>query len=88
MPLQAIENIRLLAEWAPLLGYARRFSAETDAGKRNVIIGDALEWLASKTESLVDDELAGHVAAILKTAEGTALVRWFVSLAADLEKTP
>jgi hypothetical protein len=32
--------------------------------------------------------LAGHVAAILKTAEGAALVRWFVALAADLEKTP
>jgi len=85
MPIKPIEDIRMLVEWAPLLGYARQYSAATDAGKQNAVIGDALEWLASRTKCRLDDELAGHVAAVLKTSEGAALVRWFVSVAAEME---
>ena len=85
MPIRPIDDIRTLIRWAPLLGYARQYSEATDAGVRNAVIGDALEWLASQTTGKLDDELAGHVAAVLRTAEGAALVRWFVSVAAEME---
>ena len=88
MPLPTIEQIRLLAEWSPLLGYARRYSAEPDANARSVIVADALEWAASRTESRLDDDLARHVAAVLKTPEGAALVQRIVQLVASMEKTP
>ena len=39
-------------------------------------MADALEWLASKTNSTLDDELVRHVNAIARTPEGEALIRW------------
>lgn len=36
----------------------------------------------------MDDELAAHVAAVLKTPQGAALAGWIADKAADLEKTP
>jgi hypothetical protein len=41
-----------------------------------VIVADACEWLASKTDTSLDDEFVRHVAAVLRSDEGAALVRW------------
>jgi hypothetical protein len=82
-----LDNIRLAMEWAPLLGYGRRLSAATDARQRAEVIADALEWLASRTGNRLDDELAAHIAAVLKTPEGAALAGWIADKAADMEKT-
>jgi hypothetical protein len=70
------QKIALLNSFAPLIGYGQRFTQESDPFKRGLIIADACEWLASKTNSSVDDELVRHVAAVLRTPEGEALVRW------------
>jgi hypothetical protein len=70
------EKIALVNAYAPLLGYAQRFMAEADPFRRGLIVADACEWLASKTNAKADDELVKHVAAVLRTAEGEALVRW------------
>lgn len=70
------EKIALLQAWAPMIGYAQRFSQETDPFKRGLVVADACEWLASKTSSQADDELVKHLAAVLRTQEGEALVRW------------
>lgn len=70
------EKIALLQAWSPLIGYAQRFSQEADPFKRGLIVADACEWLASKTQSGTDDELVKHLAAVLRTPEGEALVRW------------
>lgn len=86
MPLPSLEQLRLLAEWSPLLGYARRHAAETDPNARTIIVADALEWAASRTESRLDDDLARHVAAVLKTPEGTTLLKWIVDRVASMEK--
>lgn len=80
------DNVRLLMEWAPLLGYARRLSAAVDDGGRADTIADALEWLASKTGSRLDDELTAHVAAVLKTPQGAALAGFIADKAADMEQ--
>lgn len=88
MSIPSLEQLRTLARWSPLLGYARRYTAERDADARSAIVADALEWAAGQTESRLDDELAGRLAAVLKTAEGAALVRWIVDRVAAMEKSP
>lgn len=70
------QKIALIQAYAPLVGYLQKFATEGDPFKRGLIISDACEWLASKTENRVDDEAVRHIAAVLKTAEGEALVRW------------
>ena len=70
------QQLALLQQWAPLIGYGQRLVNEPDTFKRSVIIADACEWLASKTSSPLDDELVQHVGNLLKTKEGEALVRW------------
>ena len=83
-----VKQVRLLHEWSPLIGYGRRLAATLDAGERAVIIGDFLEWLAEKTQTRFDDRLATRVAAILKTPEGTDLIRELLAIADALnEKT-
>lgn len=72
------EQIKLLNEWAPLLGFGQRFVSEPDAYRRSLIVADALEWLASKTKAKVDDDLVRLVEAVLRTPQGEELVRWAV----------
>ena len=79
-----IEQARLLHEWSPLIGYGRRLTSTLDAGERSVIIGDLLEWLAEKTQTNFDDRVATRVSAILKTPEGTDLVRELLAIADTL----
>jgi hypothetical protein len=74
-----VEQIRLVNQWMPVLGFGQRWLAEQDAAKRSLIVADLAEWLASKTETRLDDQLVDHVAAILKTPEGEDLVRFVVS---------
>ena len=73
------QKIALLNAWAPLLTFGQRYLAAFDPFAKAVVISECAEWLASKTDSGVDDELVKHLAAVLKTKEGEALVRWVVS---------
>lgn len=70
------QQLALLQAWAPLIGYAQRFVNETDPYRKSLVVSDAAEWLASKTDAQVDDQLVRLVADIVKTKEGEALVRW------------
>lgn len=70
------EQIKLLSEWSPLLGFGQRFVAEPDSYKRSIIVADALEWLAAKTRTRVDDEFVRLVEEVLRTPQGEAIVRW------------
>lgn len=72
------EQIRLLNEWAPLLGFGQRFLAESDPHKRLLVVADGLEWLAAKTSSPLDDQLVKLVEDVLRTPQGEAIVRWAV----------
>lgn len=73
------EQIRLLNEWAPLLGFGQRFLAEPDTHRRVLVVTDALEWLAAKTKTTLDDEVVKLVEDVLRTPQGEALVRWGVA---------
>lgn len=70
------QQLALLQAWAPLIGYGQRFINEIDPYKKSLVVSDACEWLASKTQAQADDQLVRLVADILKTPQGEALVRW------------
>lgn len=75
------EQIRILNEWAPLITFGRRYMADADVQTRALVVGEAAEWLASKTQTKLDDQIVGHFVAILKTPEGEGLVRFLVAQA-------
>ena len=72
------EKLRLLAEWSPLLTYMQTLAAEDDIHAKAVIVAEALELVATRTEIEWDDELASHVSDILVSEEGEAFVRWIL----------
>jgi hypothetical protein len=69
------QSLALLQAWAPLIAYGNRLVAEADPYRKSIIVSDAAEWVASKTNSTADDELVRRIADVLKTKEGEALVR-------------
>lgn len=75
------QAIRLLQTWHPLIGYGQRFVQTVDPYQKGIIVAEAIEWLASKTDATTDDQLVRHVAEVLKTREGESLVRFCLSLA-------
>ena len=70
------QQIQLLSAWSPLIGYGQRFVNELDPYKRSIIVGEACEWLASKTKATTDDQLVRMLSDVLKTPQGEALVRF------------
>lgn len=73
------QQIQLLSAWSPLIGYGQRFINAADPYAKSLIVAEACEWLASKTDSGLDDELVRHLAAMVATPQGEALVRWVVA---------
>lgn len=72
------EKLRMLAEWSPLLSYLQQIASETDIHAKAVIVAEAAEWIASRTDVEWDDELTEHVSDILVSEEGERLVRWIL----------
>ena len=60
------QQIALLQAWAPLIGYAQRFVNAADPYQKAVVVSEAAEWVASKTDAKLDDQLVKHLAAILR----------------------
>jgi len=70
------QALRLLQTWHPLVAYGQRFVQETDPYKKSLIVAEASEWVASKTDATLDDQAVKLLADLLRTKEGEALVRW------------
>lgn len=70
------QQLALLQAWAPLIGYGQRLVNENDPYKKGLIVAEAAEWVASKTDSKLDDNLAKLLGDIVRTPQGEALVRW------------
>ena len=70
------QSLALLQAWAPLIAYGQRFVNEIDPYRKSIIVSEAAEWLASKTNATADDQLVRLLGDILKTPQGEALVRW------------
>jgi len=70
------QALRLLQAWHPLVAYGQRFVQETDPYKKSLIVAEASEWVASKTDATLDDQAVKLLADLLRTKEGENLVRW------------
>lgn len=79
------QQIALLQAWAPLIGYGQRFVNEVDPYRKGLVVAEAAEWVASRTDAKLDDKLVKLLADILRTPQGEALVR-FVLLQAEAAK--
>lgn len=75
------DQIRLLQTWAPLIGYGQRFVQTADPYAKAVIVSEAAEWVASKTDAKLDDQLVKYLSDILKTPQGESLVRFLLAQA-------
>lgn len=78
------QQLALLQAWSPLLGYGQRFVQEPDPYKRSLIIGDACEWLASKTDTPLDNELVSNLIPVVKTDECERFLRWLLMKAEEI----
>jgi hypothetical protein len=70
------QALRLLQTWHPLVAYGQRFVQEIDPYKKALIVAEASEWVASKTDAQLDDQAVKLLADLLRTKEGESLVRW------------
>ena len=72
------QQIQLLSAWSPLIGYAQRFVNTLDPYAKGLVVAEALEWVASKTDAKADDQLVRLFGDLLRAKEGEAIVRWFL----------
>jgi len=79
------QQIALLQAWAPLIGYGQRFVNEVDPYRKGLVVAEAAEWVAGRTDAKLDDKLVKLLADILRTPQGEALVR-FALLQAEAAK--
>lgn len=77
--LPILEKLKLLAEWAPLLGRLQVVISADKPYEQAVAVVKALQWAAGKSDLEVDDEALFHLEAVLKSAEGQAFFQWIVS---------
>lgn len=70
------EKLKLLAEWAPLLGRLQAVTAASDPHDQALAIVKALQWAAGRSQTEIDDEALFHLEAVLKTPEGKAFFGW------------
>lgn len=70
------QQIMLLQTWAPLIGFGQRLVNESDPYKKSLVVAEAAEWLASKTDAKVDDQLVKLLSDIIRTPQGEAMVRF------------
>lgn len=76
--LPILEKLRLLAEWAPLLGRMQSvLDAETPYDRAAAVV-KVLQWAAGKSGTEMDDEALFHLEAVLKSPEGQELFKWIV----------
>jgi hypothetical protein len=73
------EKIRFLQEWSPVASYVRAFLVSRDPHKRALVVADACEWLALKTNTPMDDEFVRRLTAVLRSKEGEEMLRWIVA---------
>ena len=74
------EQIALVQQWAPMIGYGQQILAEKDTYKKAIIVGDALEWIATtKSVTKLDDEVVKMITSIIESPQGEALIRYIVA---------
>jgi hypothetical protein len=72
------QQLQLLSAWSPLIGFGQRFLATADPYAKAIVVSEMADWMASRTDAQVDDQLVKLFADILKTSQGEALVRFLL----------
>ena len=73
------DTLAIIQQLMPLVSYAQRCLNEPDPYRKGIVVADALEWLASRSKTTVDDEVVKLVGDLVKTPEGERLVRYVIS---------
>ncbi len=73
------EQIALVQQWAPMIGYGQQILAEKDNYNQAVLVGDAMEWIATKSATKIDDDVVKMITSIIETPQGEALIRYIVA---------
>lgn len=84
--LPLIDKLRLLAEWAPLIGRLQMVATAATPRERAVAIVKTLQWAAGKTGTEIDDEAMDHLEAVLNSDEGKAAFDWGVQRLSEVLK--
>ena len=71
-----IEKLRMLAEWAPLLGQLQTVMVSQSPQDKAQAIIDAAQFAATKSPTVLDDEFLVRLEAILRSDEGQAMFAW------------
>jgi hypothetical protein len=69
----------MIQQLMPLVSYAQRVLNEPDSYRKGIIVSDALEWLASRSKTQVDDEVVKLLGDVVKTPEGERLIRYILA---------
>ena len=77
--LPILEKLKLLAEWAPLLGRLQVVIDAKSPYDQAVAVVNTLQWAAGKSTVEVDDEALFHLEAVLRSPEGQAFFQWIIS---------
>lgn len=78
--LSAVQKIRLLAEWAPLLPLFQAVALAPTNQDKAVAGVEVLRWLATKTSTPSDDAALDHLKSMLQTPEGGRIVDFIATL--------
>jgi len=81
-----LDKLRLIGEWSPVLAILQQYASETDPHKKVLVVMDAVEFLASKTETKLDDGVVTRLEAVLKTPQGEDLVRYVIDQIKEMTK--
>ena len=81
-----LDKLRLIGEWSPALAILQQYANESDPHKKTLVVMDALEFLASKTDTQLDDGLVTRLDAVLRTSQGEDLVRYVVEKVQEATK--
>lgn len=76
--LPLLDKLKLLAEWAPLLGRLQAVVSADDPHEQALAVVGALQWAAGKSGTEIDDEALEHIEAVLRSDAGKAAFQWVV----------
>lgn len=74
--LPIFEKLKLLAEWAPLIGRLQMVASAKSPHEQALAVVSAVQWAAGKSNTEIDDEAMFHLEAVLKSPEGKAFFEW------------
>lgn len=74
------DKVKALIDWVPALSILSEISGASTAKERAVAACKLMRFVATRTATPVDDELAERLEALLLSPEGDALFKYIIEL--------